>query len=337
MSKNIYITGLGLCTPLGYGKEATLEKLRSGQSALKVQSLGNGDTTCLMGRLPAIAFNQYIDWKEPFLPTPYSRLFILGCLDAINDAAIGPHDIEATGCVMETSLGPSESVEDYMKELLHMRHGIISPMKFTRTVANTALGDASRYFKLKGPSCILLTESSVSYAYDLINLDMADIIICCAIDVLTGEVVRYKEHEGRLLHHQADVNEIGDTAPAPKGAWSSGCCAVVLEAEESMKRRGIKPYARLTLCREKAEGGLLTGTQPPHQLSTHGFKNFTGDMFYASTLFGLAAACLSIDKGETYRVGEACTNAQVDSALITSEREGGLKSYFIINKINQQL
>ena len=49
--------------------------------------------------------------------------------------------LEATGCIMETCLGPSESVNDYMKDLLLLRKGIISPMKFTHTVSNTALGD----------------------------------------------------------------------------------------------------------------------------------------------------------------------------------------------------
>ena len=32
MKQNIYITGLGLYTPLGYGKDDTLKKLRQGES-----------------------------------------------------------------------------------------------------------------------------------------------------------------------------------------------------------------------------------------------------------------------------------------------------------------
>ena len=110
MKQNIYITGLGLYTPLGYGKDDTLKKLRQGESGLKVKSLWEGIPPCLIGELPEVSFDQYIDWKEPFRPTPYSQLFILGCLDAIKDAQIAEKDLESTGCIMETCLGPSESL-----------------------------------------------------------------------------------------------------------------------------------------------------------------------------------------------------------------------------------
>ena len=327
MKQNIYITGLGLYTPLGYGKDDTLKKLRQGESGLKVKSLWEGIPPCLIGELPEVSFDQYIDWKEPFRPTPYSQLFILGCLDAIKDAQIAEKDLESTGCIMETCLGPSESVNDYMKELLFKRKGIISPMKFTRTVSNTALGDVSRYFKLKGPSCILLMESSVSYAYDLIKLGMADIIICSAIDVVTQEVILLKGHDGKLLYNAHDIDKIHEDTNHGFGAWASGCCAVVLESEESLQRRGTKAYARLVSCQERLEGDSVCA---PPQI-TNDYKQFSGNMFYASTLFGLAVASLSIKNGELYHVGEKSHKVKSQEVEVYSKRDGDMSSLFIID------
>jgi beta-ketoacyl synthase, N-terminal domain len=228
---------------------------------------------------------------------------------------------------METCLGPSESVNDYMKELLFKRKGIISPMKFTRTVSNTALGDVSRYFKLKGPSCILLTESSVSYAYDLIKLGMADIIICSAIDVVTQEVILLKGHDGKLLYNAHDIDKIHEDTNHGFDAWASGCCAVVLESEESLQRRGTKAYARLVSCQERLEVDSVCA--PPKIIND--YKQFSGNMFYASTLFGLAVASLSVKNGESYHVGEKSHKVKSQEVVVYSKRDGDMSSLFIID------
>lgn len=328
--KNVYITGLGLYTPLGYGKEETLKKLRCGESGLKVKSLWDDISPCLIGELPEVSFDKYINWREPFRPSSYSQTLILSCYDAIQDAQIDENHIVSTGCIMETCLGPSESVNEYMKDILLIRKGIISPMKFTRSVSNTALGDVSRYFKLKGPSCILLSESSVSYAYDIIKLGMADIVICCAIDIVTKEVIMLKEHDRKLLYKEQDIYKIKENTN-DVDAWSSGCCTVILESEESMKRRGINAYARLALCKEKFENNEYDITSETI-LATHSYKKFCGNMFYASTIFELAVASLSLKNGESYNVGNNSSKENCDSAVISSKRDGGMNSLFIIYK-----
>lgn len=336
MKKNIYITGLGFYTPLGYGQEETLKKLRNGESGLKVKSLWDSIEPCLIGELPNVSFDEHIDWKEPFRPTPFSQIVILSCYDAIKDAKLDDNDIESTGCIMETCLGPSESVNEYMKDLLRIKKGIISPMKFTRTVSNTALGDVSRYFKLKGPSCILLTESSVSYAYDLIHLDMADIVVCSAIDLVTKEVIMLKGHDRKLLYSEEDISRIQENSGNDFDAWSSGCCTVILESEESMKRRGVSAYARLALCQEKFRKSEDNQTERSG-LVNNSHKGFCGNMFYASTIFELATACLSLKNGEAYHVGEKSHKVNYISALVSSEREGGMNSLFIIDKNIQHI
>jgi 3-oxoacyl-(acyl-carrier-protein) synthase len=327
MKPNIYITGLGFFTPLGYGKEETLTKLRNGESGLKVKSLWDGIQPCLIGDLPDVPFDEHIDWKELFRPTLYSQILILSCYDAIKDAKIDDDYIESTGCVMETCLGPSESVNEYMKDLLLIKKGLISPMKFTRTVSNTALGDVSRYFKLKGPSCILLTESSVSYAHDLIRLGMADIVICSAVDMVTKEVVMLKGHDGELLYTEENVERMQDSGSSNVDAWASGCCTVILESEESMKRRGVSAYARLASCQEKFGVDATNDSRPAANTD----RRFCGNMLYASTVFELAVACLSLKYGESYHVGEKSHKEYHDEVVVSSERDGGMNSLFIID------
>lgn len=331
-TRDVYITGVSFLTPLGYGKEQTLYMLRKGESGLRVQKLNDDQEPCLVGQLPEVEFDQFIHWKEPFKPTPYSQKFILGCLGAIDDAGLQPDDIVDAGCIMETELGPSESVDDYLRLLLTMKRGIISPMKFTYTVSNASLGDASRYFQLKGPSSILLTESSVSYSYDLIRQGDADIVMCCAIDMLTDEVIRYKRHRGELYTSEQDIQKRASDLTDSYGAWSSGCCAVVLESGESVKKRNVRKYAQLADCIEHPTSFSPNIPVEEDTLRVNCLKSFTGDMFYASTLFGLAANSMALYNGEIYETGKAGRATDSRSMMINSLRDGSMNTKFIIKK-----
>lgn len=349
---NIYITGLGFYTPLGLGKNANLDRLRSGLS---------GNVT-----LPGVKFDDYVKWSEPFKPTEFSQVFILACQDAFFDAKLnGEENTDKIGCIMESEVGTADCVDDYLTQLLIKKKGIISPMLFTKTVSNTALGDFSRYFKLRGPSSMMLSESSVNYAFDLILHRMTDIVICGAIDIKTSEE--------ELMEHTPEANY--------QRVHGSGCVAVVLESEESMRKRGVVPYAQLSFSSEKfdfqhtdsdcnlnlqlTEATIrkdlelreddvmlhvcstreslnqttqlqnLWADKPIHDVDICYPKDFTFDMLYGSTMFELAVASLSVSFGEFYRVGQRVKYEAFTKAFVSSKREGGMNSYFLLNKITE--
>ena len=156
---------------------------------------------------------------------------------------------------------------------------------------------------------------------------MADIIICSAIDVVTQEVILLKDHDGKLLYNAHDIDKIHEDTNHGFDAWASGCCAVVLESEESLQRRGTKAYARLVSCQERLEGDSVCA---PPQI-TNDYKQFSGNMFYASTLFGLAVASLSIKNGESYHVGEKSHKVKSQEVEGYSKRDGDMSSLFIID------
>jgi hypothetical protein len=54
-------------------------------------------------------------------------------------------------------------------------------------------------------------------------------------------------------------------------------------------------------------------------------------MFYASTLFGLAVASLSIKNGESYHVGEKSYKVKSQEVEVYSKRDGDMSSLFIID------
>ncbi len=121
--------------------------------------------------MPDFSVKYYLPKLRPPYPSRYSQLALVATSLAIQDAQIELTSIDPTriGTVLNTEFGPNEAVEKYLMDLFTKGPAAVSPLLFSRTVANVALGEIARYFQLKGPSSMLLGENSVCYAYDLLQ------------------------------------------------------------------------------------------------------------------------------------------------------------------------
>ena len=252
MENKIYITGIGSVTSLGYGNAETWDNYLSEKSTITVDHQWKNEQIgqLFFGQPSEVQFDQEISWSERFPPNLYSRLGILACKKALDDAGIilatEDNDI---GLIIETSFGATESVEDYLDDLY--RYGVqkVSPIKFTKTVANTVLGDISRLFKLNGSSSLIYNNNSIAYGIDLINKGMAHTVVCGGVDHYTEYRLLSLQETGKLIladspgtryevrkHFSTDNN---------KFIPGNGAAFVVLETAESARRRGAKVYAEL--------------------------------------------------------------------------------------------
>ena len=202
----VFITGLGSLSALGYGAEETWENLKNQKKISKKENWDNDKIKPqYFGEVAEIDFENEINWTDRFSPKKYSKLGILACKKAIEDAEINAESNQDIGLIIETSLGATESVEDYLYDLFLKGIAKVSPIKFTKTVANTVLGDVSRTFSLKGPSSLIFNESSISYGFDLIKKGVADIIICGGVDHYSSFRILSEQEEGNLaLHNNND-------------------------------------------------------------------------------------------------------------------------------------
>jgi len=250
-NNKILITGLGSVSPLGYGAAAAWNKLLAGENGLKIKSDWTNASIQpqYYGEAPAIEFASEVKWDDRFPPQQYSKLGMLACKQALDDAGIV---LEASdneiGLVIETSLGATASVEDYLYDLYRFGLQKISPVKFTKTVANTVLGDISRVFKLNGPSSLIYNSNSITYGFDLIKKGLADIVICGGVDHYT----EFRILSEQQRNHLVNVNENTDPFSAStketddrRNILGDGAAFLVLESEASAERRGAKRYAEL--------------------------------------------------------------------------------------------
>lgn len=237
----VFITGLGSLSALGYGAEEIWENLKNQK---KVSKKENWDDDKIkpqyFGEAADISFEEEVTWMDRFSPKKYSKLGILACKKALEDAGIQSAPSNEIGLIIETSLGATESVEDYLYDLFLKGIAKVSPIKFTKTVANTVLGDVSRAFGLKGPSSLIFNESSVSYGFDLIKKGVADVVICGGVDHYSSFRILSEQEEGNLSLQLTD-----NKSDSKRSVLGEGAAFIVLESEKSLQQRGKKPYAEI--------------------------------------------------------------------------------------------
>jgi 3-oxoacyl-(acyl-carrier-protein) synthase len=251
-NKKILITGIGNVSALGYGVTQTWNNFITKNSHIGVNtSWKNSQIKPLFfGQTPDIQFEKEIDWKERFMPSFYCQLGILACKKALEDAQI---ILEAEdnhiGLIIETCFGATESVEDYCDDLYRQGVQKVSPIKFTKTVANTVLGEISRLFKLNGPSSLLYSNNSIAYGIDLIKKGVAEIVICGGVDHYTEYRLLSLQNTGQLImagnkDESYEVNKLYSDDQI-KYIPGNGSSFIVLESEANVHKRGAKAYAAI--------------------------------------------------------------------------------------------
>ena len=271
----IVITGIGLVSGLGIGKEAFWHNAISGKSAITKKSDWDleGIGTQYFG---GCSFSLKEHFAKVSLPPPlrYSQLALLGCKLALDDAGVSTEALspDRVGLIINTIFGANQAVERYLGKLYERGAAGVSPMLFTKTVNNCALGDTTRMFNLKGPSSMLVGEDSLSYGLDLLIDERADVMVCGGIDETRGVMVKPYARRGYLLSPQPGLtlaesldNKIDDTG---KTVLGEGASFVVLERLAHAQRRGATIYAEVigkaTRCDQ--EGNHLIFQRSPRDL-----------------------------------------------------------------------
>ena len=250
-SERIVITGIGLVSGLGIGKNEVWNNLVQNASGVQIKNEWK-----LEGLGPQYFGKSSFVFKEHFqklsLPFPlrYSQLAMLGCKLALEDADIVKDALppERVGLIVNASFGANAAVETYMLKLVQKGPARVSPVIFTKTVTNCALGDVTRYFNLKGPSSMLVGENSVNYGYDLLQDNKADVMVCGGFDDVTELIIKTYA-DGNLLIGAEESSDLGDKLldeeERNKLVLGEGASYVVLEKLDHAIQRGAAIYAEV--------------------------------------------------------------------------------------------
>jgi 3-oxoacyl-[acyl-carrier-protein] synthase II len=253
----IVITGIGVLSPIGIGRENFWNALIMGRSGFRKITLF--DTS---------SFKVHIGGEVDFDPVEFlgkkglrdldrsTRLICSAARMAIDDSRliIGEENTHSTGVSIGSTFGSLHSISQFDRSGLIEGPRFVNPSHFPNTVINSPASQVSIRFYIKGFNTTISTGfcaslDAISYAADFIKMNRAEV-------VLAGGVEELCEETFMGFHKLGCLSGIDGSEPicCPYDRrrngliLSEGAGVLVLEEEGNARKRGADILAVLKGC-----------------------------------------------------------------------------------------
>lgn len=248
MKGRAVITGIGVLSAIGQGKEAFWEALRRGASGVRPITLF--DTAPFRvkngGEIADFDALAYLGKKGLRDLDRSTRLVCSAAKLALDDSGltISEDTSRSVGVAIGTTFGSLHSIAQFDRAGLTEGPRFVNPSHFPNTVINSPASQVSIRFTIKGFNTTLSTGfcaglDALSYAADFIRLGRADA-------VLAGGVEELCEETFRLFHDLGYLSGMSGAEPVSRPfdagrdglVLSEGSAVLVVENEEHARSRG---------------------------------------------------------------------------------------------------
>ena len=272
-ARRVVITGIGLLTPLGYGREITWKRILAGQSgAGRITTFDPTDYACQVAcEVPRVDgrggggpdVEGSFDPDQVMSPKDQRRVddFILYAVaaaeEAVRDSGWMPEDEKdrtRTGVIIGSGIGGLATIERTAVELHEKGPRRVSPFFIPSALINLASGQVSIRFGFKGPNHSVVTACAtgahaIGDASRLIQAGDAEVMVAGGAEasICTLGIAGF-------IACRALATAFNDAPEKASRPWDKdrdgfvmgeGAGILVLEEYEHAKARGAKIYAEV--------------------------------------------------------------------------------------------
>jgi len=154
--RRVVITGIGLVSPLGVGKEINWEALSKGKSG--ISSISRFDvsrhSSKIAGQIKDFDPLDFIEKKELRKMDPFIRYAVAAAHLAVQDSGIDRAALEGDRCgvYVGSGIGGIGSIEETHKTLLEKGPDRVTPFFLVSSIINEAAGQISIKYRSRGPN-----------------------------------------------------------------------------------------------------------------------------------------------------------------------------------------
>ncbi len=250
----IAITGIGIISALGPGREALREGLLKGKSNA--------------GGVRDFDPKEFIPGQKTRRMSRFSRLSLCSAVEAVKDAGLAINESNSlrTAVIVGTGLASTESTDAFYGGLLEGGPLNQNPMIFPETVPNIAASQIAMHFGIKGPNTTFSQNETSSllalwYAMELLKDGHADVALVTGAEELSAATItgfgslRTLSKGSRMMpfDRRRDGFVLGE-----------GAATLVIERLKDAEKRGANvvgarsPYVGI--------GGISLGSAPVERL-----------------------------------------------------------------------
>lgn len=186
MKKRVVITGIGVISPVGIGKEELFSSLKDGKSGIDyITRFDTEDfTTKIAGEVKGFDAKDFIDKKDAKRMDRFTHYAVAGSKMAFEDSKIDLKEIEQNrfGVILGSGIGGLETFEDQYKRYLDKGPGRVSPFFIPMMIGNMAAGQVSISLGAKGVNETIVTAcasatNAIGDSFKIIQRGDADVIV----------------------------------------------------------------------------------------------------------------------------------------------------------------
>ncbi len=252
----VVVTGIGVISPLGVGREEFSAALLRGDSGVRPVSLF--DTSELKSKSAAevssFRAEDYLGVKGLRNLDRSTRLITSAAKLALDDSGFKVTEANSgdIGVAVGTALGGIRSISDFDREIMIEGPRYVSPGLFPNTVINSPASQVSIKFNIKGFNATLSSGFSASldaigYAVDFLRRGRIEAVLAGGVEELCIQTYLAFYKTGCLAGGDKTKDETSCPFDKRRNGviFGEGACLLVLEEKESALRRGANIYAEI--------------------------------------------------------------------------------------------
>lgn len=254
----IVITGLGIVSPIGTGKEEYWKALSTGQNGFgRITRFDPVNSTCQIdAEVKGFDPTVYVEKKRARRMDLFTQFAMAAAHLAMKDAGVNIETInkERAGVIVGSGIGGLPTIENQHKILLEKGQSRVTPFLIPMLITNIAPGEIAIDFGFVGPnysvsSACATANQAIGTALRHLRYGDADLIIAGGTEGAITPLGVAGFCQAQALTTDFNDNPALSSRPFDKNrsgfVMGEGAGLVVLETEAHARKRGARIYAEL--------------------------------------------------------------------------------------------
>jgi len=254
--QRVVITGLGMVSSIGVGREEFWKNCLQGSSGIKpVQRFDvSAYRSTLGGELPEIDFKSFIKPANLRRMDRIGKIMVSAVKLALDDSGLDleKEDPHQMGISIGTGLGSSDTVDQFFRALLREGPVGAQPLLFQTAVPNAITSHCAIAYGIKGVNITFShketsAEMAIAYAYSLLKEGRADVVLAGGGDELSEPLYHVYSMLGALSPRRGEGTEGMRPFDRDRNGivLGEGCGILLLETLHHAEERGARVYAEV--------------------------------------------------------------------------------------------
>ncbi len=274
MDRRVFVTGLGIVSPLGLDAKSTWEAATAGRSGVDYITAFDAEEfeTQFAAEVKGFDPTQYMSRKEARRMDRFSQLAVVATEEALAQAQLDVADSDPyrTAVILGSGIGGIISLSQQYDLLKEKGPKRVSPILIVTTLIDNASATISMRVGAKGPnlgvvSACASSADAIVQSWDVIRQDRADIVITGGSEAPIAPIcIASFNATGALSKRNDDPQRASRPFSLGRDGFviAEGAATLILESRDSVLKRGVEPLAELAGYGSTSDAYHVTAPSP---------------------------------------------------------------------------